>query len=393
MSHTATYNKHKLNKTNGNITATPCLVRGQKRWRIETGTGWKAGQRKRQIFKTEAEALQAARDAAKERAQLGKAWHIMGAAQKVGVMATLTEIHEAGMTLDQVWSIARNQPDAPKSNCTLQKAVDETIAAKRQAGCRSKHLKNLEWYLGRFIKGRERTQIAKIGEPEISDWFAKRKEAPRSKKQHMGLLSALFQHAWRRRYIAENPVDRMDKVRVDQGIPQTLTLRQCWQAVTWCRRQKPEFLAWLALTLFVGMRPEAEADHITWDDIDLKRSRIVITKSKTRKPRIIDLSFCPPALAWLEIAKEQKSPLPIAKITRRRYIRKLRDRLKLKAWPQDVLRHTAASNLLAFHQDAGKVASFLGNSAGVLLRSYKALVFKEDAEKWMSLKPRRRHHP
>jgi hypothetical protein len=65
----------------------------------------------------------------------------------------------------------------------------------------------------------------------------------------------------------------------------------------------------------------------------------------------------------------------------------------LKRWPQDVLRHTAASNLLAHHQDVGKVAAFLGNSAGILLTHYKALVEKEDAEKFMKLMPRKRHQP
>jgi len=89
---------------------------------------------------------------------------------------------------------------------------------------------------------------------------------------------------------------------------------------------------------------------------------------------------------------EIKSPLKLSHVTRRRYLRALREFLGFKRWPQDILRHTAASNLLAFHQDAGKVASFLGHSAGTLLRNYKALIFKEDAEKWMNLSPRKRHH-
>jgi hypothetical protein len=80
-------------------------------------------------------------------------------------------------------------------------------------------------------------------------------------------------------------------------------------------------------------------------------------------------------------------------ITRRRYLRALRDYLRFKRWPQDVLRHTAASNLLAFHQDAGKVAAFLGHSAGILLRHYKALVFREDADAWMRIMPKKRQHP
>ena len=44
--------------------------------------------------------------------------------------------------------------------------------------------------------------------------------------------------------------------------------------------------------------------------------------------------------------------------------------LGLSRWPQDLLRHTAASYLLALHGDAGKVATMLGNSSSVLLTHY-----------------------
>jgi hypothetical protein len=66
----------------------------------------------------------------------------------------------------------------------------------------------------------------------IEEWFTARNEAPRSRKQHTGLLSALFDHCWRRRYIAENPVDRLEKVHIDREVPNILTLgnagRRCF---------------------------------------------------------------------------------------------------------------------------------------------------------------------
>ena len=129
---------------------------------------------------------------------------------------------------------------------------------------------------------------------------------------------------------------------------------------------------------------------MTWKDIDVKRGRVVISKSKVRSSRIIELAFCPPAQKWMALAKRLKARLPIPFQTRRRRLRRLKAVLHLPKWHQDILRHTAASNLLAYHQDAGKVAAFLGNSAGMLLRHYRALIFREDAEKWMSLNPRPR---
>ncbi|MDB6017657.1 MAG: hypothetical protein JWR19_2146 [Pedosphaera sp.] len=367
----------------------PCKVRGEQRWKIELGGA--TGKRKRQFFKDEGEAQQALDAALKDQSDVGRAWEVLTAREKANVMPHLKAITEAGMTLEKVWAIAQSIPNAPKSGCTLKTAVKELLDAKQEANCRPKYIANLKWYLGLFIRGREQLDVMSIGEAELNEWFKSRKEAPRSKRGHIGLLSALFAHCWRKRYVAENPVQRLETVRIDRSVPAVLTFPQCRKAMDWAVAKKPNFLGWLTLALFCGLRPDAECDYIDWSMINLKHSRIVISKSKLRHVphRIIDLSFCPPALEWLRVAKKKKSPLPLTKITRRRYMRALRDYLKLEKWTQDLTRHTAASNLLAFHQDAGKVAAFLGNSAGVLLRDYKALIFKEDAAKFMELMPKK----
>jgi integrase len=105
-------------------------------------------------------------------------------------------------------------------------------------------------------------------------------------------------------------------------------------------------------------------------DIDMVGKRVVIDAgvSKVWKRRTSPL--CDDAVKWLTLAKEKFSRLPVSKSTARRFIRKIRDRLGLKAWPQDSLRHTAATALLKKHEDAGKVARWLGNSERVLLKNY-----------------------
>ncbi|MCP5523587.1 MAG: hypothetical protein H7A46_18775 [Verrucomicrobiales bacterium] len=63
----------------------------------------------------------------------------------------------------------------------------------------------------------------------------------------------------------------------------------------------------------------------------------------------------------------------------------MRDRLGFKAWPQDVLRHTAASQLLALRKDAAAVALELGNSPQVLLTHYRELVTREQAAEFWGI--------
>ena len=65
----------------------------------------------------------------------------------------------------------------------------------------------------------------------------------------------------------------------------------------------------------------------------------------------------------------------------------MREEMGWPVWPQDLLRHTAASYLVARDGDAGKVALQLGNSAAVLLLNYRELVEKEDAAAFFELGP------
>jgi hypothetical protein len=373
-------------ETDGNVNLLTRSVRGQTRYVLDSTAN---GKRQRRFFRTASEGAKALKEAKQDRADLGRAWGSLSARQKADVMSILEEVQEAGMSLRDVWNTVKSLPNSPQGSTTLGEAVKEVLAEKKTANCRPRHIGNLKWYLGLFIRGRESLPVSSIGSREIETWFAVRQESPRAKKGHVSLLSCLFAYCWRRRYIPENPVTRLAPVHIDRGTPSTLTVAQCSKALEFTRTERPKLLGWLALTLFCGMRPDSEADFVSWKAINLKRGRIVVGRSKLRQvaPRIIDLSFCPPAAEWLRVAKKLKSPLPIHFESRRRAVRALRAHLGFKRWPQDVLRHTAASNLLAFHQDAGKVAAFLGNSAGVLLRDYKALVFKEDAEKWMKLRP------
>jgi hypothetical protein len=267
------------------------------------------------------------------------------------------------------------------------------LKAKVEANRRPKYIKGLGKYARLFARSREQIPLECVTAAVIEEWFGGRGEAPVSRRSNLGRLSAIFSFAVRRGYLTKNPCKDVEKVTVDEKTIGFLTVRQSARCILWTRRECPRFLAWVALTLFGGLRPEAEADLLPWSAIDLKNKRIMVEISKVRgyRPRIMDLNLCPPAVEWLRVAKEIGAPMQIRYKTRRFYLVKLRKYLGFKSWPQDILRHTAASNLLAFHQDAAKVSRYLGNSAGTLLKDYAALIYKEDAEKFMRLLPKARH--
>jgi site-specific recombinase XerD len=247
-----------------------------------------------------------------------------------------------------------------KNETTLGDAIKELIRAKIQSGRRARYIQGLRIYLNQFSRGRESMPLRSVDIDVLEAWFLIRNEKPNSKRSNMGRLSALFAFAIRRGWINANPCHRLEKPFVDQNAPRIMTIEQCQKALCWARDVKPQFLAWFSLALLVGLRPDAEADKVRWENIDLVNKRLTISgaSTKVRQHRIVDLSMTP-AVPWLERSKELKSPLDLCAKARRRYLRMLRD--YLGEWPQDWCRHSAASYLLQHHQDAGKVAMLLGN--------------------------------
>src|SRR5207245_10767800 len=58
-----------------------------------------------------------------------------------------------------------------------------------------------------------------------------------------------------------------------------------------------------------------------------------------------------------------------------------------RPWPQDGMRHTAASMLLAVKRNRALVAEELGTSVTVLRRHYRQPILKSDAERFWALCP------
>jgi len=260
----------------------------------------------------------------------------------------------------------------------LSDAINELISAKRAANRRERYICSLSSYLRQFAKGRESVTLASITTADVENWMANYAGA-NSRQTWLNRLSTLFSWAVRRGHIAVNPTVRIERVTVDRLPPRILSPAECdllLQIVpTLCR-------PYLILGLFAGIRPE-EITRLDWSAVDLE-TKTVMVDGKTRRRRIVALE--PKAVALLADWPIKRGMVAPSNSTLRRFKTRARAALGLSAWPQDLLRHTAASYLLALHGDAGKVATMLGNSSAVLLSHYHEPVKKEDCDRFWSLK-------
>ena len=228
-------------------------------------------------------------------------------------------------------------PQRGAPGVTIGEASGAVCAAKEAANFRASYITSLRRYLHQFSKGRETLPLAEFTVDTIEQWFDARKEPFNVRASNTGRLSALFAFAVRRGWIERNPCNQLEKVRIDRRPPVILTPLQCALVMDHARRRKPGQLAFFALALYAGVRPD-EVSRIGWDAVNLEDGTVTIDAqaSKVRRRRIIYLE--PTALLWLKLAKKSSARLPVSRTTRIRYLRKARCVLKLDSWPQDLRR-------------------------------------------------------
>lgn len=365
------------------VTVCERTVRGVLMWCVDAHlvTG-----RSRQFFPSK-RAAETAASTIRDDNKAGAAWAGLTDRERAELASLHREAVAEGVTLAVVMRQWRQwRAERPvESKLTLGDAVHQCCAAKVASGRRPAYVEALRGFFRVFAKGREATPLSRIGPHEVREWISR----PMSlgyRATWVARLSTLFAWAVRAGYLQSNPCDSVESIRVETNPVECLTVEQCADLLTWCRETCPRYLALLTLQLFCGLRPD-EAEQIEWTDVDLTDGtvRIEAAKTKVRSRRIVQMT--PAAVAWMRDAKRVKSVLPVTPVSGRRFTRAMRERLRLKRWPVKLLRKTAASYLMSAWQDAGRVAEQLGHSAGVLLRNYRALVKRADAERWLGLMP------
>lgn len=259
----------------------------------------------------------------------------------------------------------------------VSEVVTRMLESKSQRGHRKVYVKELERALTRFAELTGNPPLSEVS-PKQCETFIFRSESPGGQATRRSRLSALFSFAIRSRLRTENPLDYIPELRKAETQPPRILSPHEARTILQYLQKRPRCLAWFALGMFSGLRP-CEALRTRWEDIRFQTGTLLIhgANSKTRRHRIIELH--PTAIRWLSEAQAAGSELPIHPQPIRRELRRLRPRLELSKWPQDVLRHSCASYSLALSNDFTKTAWQLGNSEKILLRHYYRLTDRETA--------------
>lgn len=228
------------------------------------------------------------------------------------------------------------------------------------------------WWIGHYVEAQGRMPLAAVSPRDIDAFLARKEWVGTTRQQGFVYLRLFFNWLVRYEHLDRSPVQRAERPQA-APVHHLLTVAQVKRLIALtsnCDRMR----AWLVLGLFGGMRisevGRALPEHIEETEIFVPQ-----TKSTDPEPRP---RFVPILPALKRHLPEKWDCLDEDHIKRQRTA--LAHEMGWQEWPQNCLRHTAASMHYAAWQDAGKTAYYLGHSSPKMVRErYARAVRKKEA--------------
>lgn len=217
------------------------------------------------------------------------------------------------------------------------------------------HTRLLNWWWGKFVEEFGRRELADVRPVHVEAFLSRPGWSGTTAQQGFVYLRLVWNWLVRYELAPSNPVLKID---VPKAAPEhhLLTLAEVVRLLE-LTKKNTRLRAWLVLGLFGGMRI-SEVWRCKPEHIEAEEIFVPIRKSTDPKPRP---RFVPILPALRRHLPKKWSDLGEDFIKRDRTA--LAHAMGWQEWPQNCLRHTAASMHRAMWQDSAKTAYFLGHSS------------------------------
>jgi integrase len=200
-------------------------------------------------------------------------------------------------------------------------------------------------------------------------------------------FTTLMNYAVGKKYRPDNPVADIERPILDDR-PVVLTVAQATSLLRVTKDSDPEMLPGLAISLFAGLR-RSEFFALDWSEVDLGNRTIEVkgVKAKTRQRRLVNIAEN--LLDWLQPYRKINGPITPEKnidVFSER-LRGLAQRAEIVPWPHNAMRHSFGSYFLGKTKNENLTASEMGNSPGVVVRHYRAVVKDADVAEYWRITP------
>lgn len=282
---------------------------------------------------------------------------------------------------------------------TVTDAVARFAEAKAAEGMSKLYLKDIRGSLpkdkskagpnnGRGLLGRFATcfqcNLKAITADELQTYMGRLKVGPVAKNNHRRLIVALFNFGKAQGWLNKGETtaaDALGTVKVKHKEVEIYTPKEMAALVA---AADGDFLPWLLLIGFGGLRREELAKGLKWDAVNFERGCIIVPAAiaKTGNKRKIDMADN--LAAWLAPYRGRSGA--IFRIDPRKRMARVTVTSGV-AWKRNGLRHSFGSYRMEATKNAGQVALEMGNSAAICMKHYHEVVHASDAETYWSITP------
>ncbi len=398
-------------------------------WRVRLGKRFTGGR----VIKRDFDSVSAARnwifgDAEKEKARPGSivdlrknhgdSAFMLSAAQLAEAANAFRRVEKWGFSLTAALDLAERYRPPVVGTVSLEEAIRRCAVDKQKRNRAPTTIYDLKSKWKRFAKwlpAPKREAVHSITRDDITR-FVKSCEFDSSvtERNMVRCLSSLFSWAATEKLLSENPTDGWDFREARNTLardrePRVLSIPEAEKilrvAATGSKNaiqiggqkmtiEPSEMIPYVAIGMFGGLRPyetrRISWEHIWWgEDDEHHEAQIEVPAAITKTGHTRYVPMEPVLAEWLKPYRKNTG-----KIVPPAFERKFQAFSKLcwgdEGWPEDILRHSYASYLLARDKDAGTVAENLGHrdTTSTLFRHYRnAIKFKRDIAAYWSRTP------
>lgn len=375
----------------------------------QTAKGWcinvpgkftATGKRERRYFPSRAKAKEASdklQERSKRHGEQSASIHPLLAEQATAAEALLRPYGATLMDAASFYVEAKKRDDRSAS---VEDALH--LFTEKKQGRSDKQLQNYRHMQARLIEDFGGRRMASITGEEIEDHISKHTGGPASFNQRLRLIGAFWRWCAKppRQWCDERTVKQVERAETVSGHIGTLTHAQAETLLRTAEEHFPDTVQGIAVMLFTGMRRQ-EVERLQPEDFKPDGIEVPALSAKTRRRRFIHTPT--PLIEWLKAYPLASTVLPVNWNKKYRAVRRLAgwgvwsDLVEkpaaapshLPKWPQNALRHTAATIALALGKPLETLVFEHGHTGGLatLRNHYIGQISKAEAEAIWALRP------
>ncbi len=273
--------------------------------------------------------------------------------------------------------------DVDLPQITVAEAVEKFRAAKEAEGLSAMYLKDIRVLLGDFAR-RFVCPLSSVQPDDLRQYLTSKRVGLVSKENRRRLLVVLFNFAKGEGWLRKNEqtaADALGTYKIKQGDVEIYTPEEMTRLLY---AADADFVPYLALIGFGGVRREELHKRLSWDCINFNAATITVPKAIAKTGRKRKIVMSENLSQWLAPYRTKSGP--IFDIDPRKRIAKLVATSRVR-WKRNALRHSFGSYRMEQTKNEGLVALEMGNSPKVVKDHYFEIVDERAAHDYWNIRP------